>query len=271
MLIYGKEIRDRIKNEIHLEAQKRPLNMAIIQIGEDEAAESYIRGIQRFAAEVEIGTEIISLAGDTSEEEVIQKINQLNSDNSVTGIMLQTPLPKHLATSELVNSIAHKKDVEGIHNYNLGKLISRQRGVKPSTPKAVLTMLKEHNIAIEGQKVTIVGRSMTVGGPLAAMLTAEDGTVTLCHSKTRDLKKEVLAADILIAALGKKHFITADMVREDTVIIDVGTNYEDGQVFGDVNEEAKSKAKIASAVPGGIGLITVAELFNNLVILGQTD
>lgn len=272
LLIYGKEIREKIKKEIYEDALKKPMSMAIIRVGEDEAAQSYIRGIQKFAAETGIKVEIINLAGDTGEDQVIKTINDLNNDFGITGIMLQTPLPDHLDTSRLVNSINHSKDVEGIHNFNLGKLISKQEGVKPSTPKAVLTMLKEYDIPIEGQKVTIIGRSMTVGGPLSVMMTAKNGTVTLCHSRTRDLKKETLNADILVAALGKKNFVTPDMVREDTVIIDVGTNFDEtGKMFGDVHEETKLKAKIASAVPGGVGVITVAELFNNLKILSKQN
>ncbi len=272
MLIYGKEIRERIKKDISAQTLNNPMKMVIIQVGEDEASQSYIRGIQKFAVESGVKVEIISFPAETSEDQVINTINKLNSDPGITGIMLQTPLPDHLSTSRLVNTIDYTKDVEGIHNYNLGKLISRQDGVKPSTPQAVITLLKENNIPIKGQKVTIIGRSMTVGGPLSVMMTAENGTVTLCHSKTRNLKKETLNADILVAAMGQKHFITPDMVTEDVVIMDVGTNFDEtGSMFGDVHDEAKSKAKIASAVPGGIGVITVAELFNNLRFLSKSN
>jgi len=244
--------------------------MAIIQVGEDPSSLAYIRGICKFAEDTGVGVEIVSLPGGTKESNLIKTIDELNHEPSVTGIMLQTPLPAHLDANRMINFISYDKDVEGLHNYNLGKLLSRQEGVKPATPKAVVTMLKAYNIPIEGERVTIVGRSTTVGGPLAVMMTAENGTVTLCHSRTRDLKSETLNADILVVAIGKKNFITPDMVRENTVIIDVGTNFDEtGEMFGDVHEESKAKAKIASAVPGGVGVITVAELFDNLRVLSE--
>lgn len=270
MLIYGKEIRDKIKEEIRREAMKTPMNMAIVRVGEDPSSLSYVKGIIKFAEETGVRAEIITLPENYNEKQVMQCIRDLNQQDEINGIMLQTPLPQHLDAGILVNSIDFHKDVEGIHNYNLGKLISKEEGVQPATPKAVITMLKAHNIALEGQKVTIIGRSMTVGSPLAVMMTAENCTVTLCHSKTRDLPREALAADILVAAIGKKEFVTPDMVNENTVIIDVGINFDvQGKMFGDVHSEASAKARIASAVPGGVGVITVAELFDNLRILSQ--
>ncbi len=268
MLIYGKEIRDRIQAEIRQKAMKTPMSMVIVRVGDDPSSRSYVRGISKFAEETGVKAEILNLPEDASEDQVIQCLRDLNNDPKLTGIMLQTPLPKHLDASRLVNAIDYNKDVEGIHNYNLGKLISKEEGVKPATPKAVITMLKAHGIALEGQKATIIGRSMTVGSPLAVMMTAENCTVTLCHSKTRELKKECLNADILVAAIGKKEFVTPDMVNENSVIIDVGINFDaQGKMFGDVHSEAAAKARMASAVPGGVGIITVAELFDNLCTL----
>ncbi|MDD3268291.1 MAG: bifunctional 5,10-methylenetetrahydrofolate dehydrogenase/5,10-methenyltetrahydrofolate cyclohydrolase [Syntrophomonadaceae bacterium] len=272
MLIYGKEIRDRLKEEIRQEAMKNTMSMVIVRVGDDPSSLSYVRGISKFAEETGVKAEILNLPEDASENEVIKCIRKLNNDTGLTGIMLQTPLPKHLDANRLVNLIDYNKDVEGIHNYNLGKLISKEEGVKPATPKAVISMLKAYDIALEGKKVTIIGRSMTVGSPLAVMMTGENCTVTLCHSKTRDLQKEALNADILVAAIGKQEFVTPDMVNEDTVIIDVGINFDaQGKMFGDVHSEASAKARMASAVPGGVGMITVAELFDNLRVLSRNQ
>ena len=268
MLIYGREIRDKIKAEISQFAASTTMSMAIVVVGDDQPSQVYVKGIVKFAEETGVNIDVVHLSAGAKESHVFRTISDLNDDPEIDGIMLQKPLPENLNYNSLVNSIAYHKDVEGIHNYNLGKLISRQEGVQPSTPKAIIRILKEHNIPIEGKKVTIVGRSTIVGNPLAVMMTSENGTVTLCHTRTTDLKREILNADILVAALGKKNFITADMVKEDAVIIDAGINFDEtGKMFGDVDEAAKEKAQVASAVPGGVGVITVAELFDNLKLI----
>lgn len=239
--------------------------MSIILVGDDPPSQVYVNGIVKFGRETGIKVDVLHLGADTEESQVIRFIRNLNEDPAIDGIMLQKPLPEHLDYNRLINEIAYHKDVEGVHNYNLGKLISRQQGIQPSTPKAIIRIMKEHDIAIEGKNVTIVGRSTIVGNPLSVMMTTENATVTLCHTRTKDLKKETLNADILVAALGRRNYITADMVRDDAIIIDAGINFdENGKMFGDVDEEAKEKAAIASAVPGGVGVITVAELFDNL-------
>jgi methylenetetrahydrofolate dehydrogenase (NADP+)/methenyltetrahydrofolate cyclohydrolase len=270
MVIYGREIREQLKQSITDAAKQMPVSMAIIQAGEDMSSASYIKGIQRFAAETGIKTEVINLAPDASEQQIINTIKELNRDDRVTGIMVQTPLPAGCNVSKVINSMEPDKDVEGIHNYNLGRLISGEKGVRPCTPAAVLEILKAHNVPLEGARVTIVGRSMVVGSPLSVMMTAENATVTLCHSRTRNLARETLKAEIVVAAVGKAGFITPDMVNEDAVIIDVGTNFTtDGKMVGDVHEDCMTKARIVSAVPGGVGVITVAELFMNLITLGK--
>ncbi len=270
MLIYGKEIREEIKRDVAQAAQQNHMSMVVIRVGDDKSSLSYVNGIKKFGDETGVKVEIANLSAGISPEEAIKYIGALNRDPGVNGIMLQTPLPAHLQTSELVNAIDYHKDVEGIHNFNLGKLISKQAGIRPATPRAVISMLKHYHINIEGQKVCIVGRSAILGSPLAMMMSSEDGTVTLCHSRTRNLRDETRQADILVAAVGKANFITPDMVREESVIIDVGINFDgNGKMLGDVHEEARAKARIASAVPGGVGPITVAELFDNLRIISQ--
>lgn len=272
MIIYGREIREKIKEEVARTAKNIPMSMVVIQIGDDKSSQAYVNGIKKFGDETGVKVEIASLSVGISQEDAIKHIQKINQDPGVNGIMLQTPLPPHLDIAVLVNAIDYHKDVEGIHNYNLGKLISKQEGVKPATPKAVISMLKHYDIPIEGKKVCIVGRSAILGSPLAMMMSSENGTITLCHSRTKNLEDEIRSADILVAALGKANYITPDMVSEDSVIIDVGINFdENGRMVGDVHEESKAKARIASAVPGGVGLITVAELFDNLRILSQNN
>lgn len=272
MLIYGKEIREKIKEGVARSAKKIPMSMVVVRIGDDKSSLAYVNGIKKFGDETGVKVEIASFSAGISLEETIKQIDKLNRDPGVNGIMLQTPLPAHLDIAVLANVIDYQKDVEGIHNYNLGKLISKQKGIKPATPKAVISMLKHYDIPIEGKRVCIVGRSAILGSPLAMMMSSENGTVTLCHSRTKNLANETRNADILVAALGKANYITPDMVSEDSVIIDVGINFdENGRMVGDVHQEAKAKARIASAVPGGVGLITVAELFDNLSIISQNN
>ncbi len=270
MLIYGKEIREKIKQEVRQAAENTALGMAVVQVGDEAASSAYINGIKNFGQDAGIPVTVIKLPADISESQLIEEINKLNNDPQYTGIMIQKPLPGYMRDEVVVNSMDYRKDVEGIHNFNLGKLLNKEEGVKPATPKAVIRILKANGVAIEGARVTIVGRSSILGGPLAVMMTAENGTVTVCHTRTRNLIEELQRADIIVAAMGKINFITADMVREDAVIIDAGINFdENGKMFGDVHEEAKAKAVMASAVPGGVGVITVAELFDNLRILGE--
>jgi methylenetetrahydrofolate dehydrogenase (NADP+)/methenyltetrahydrofolate cyclohydrolase len=270
MLIYGKEIRDRIKEGIKQAALQTRMAMTIIQVGEEGPSTAYINGVKRFAQDVAVEITILNLPADITENELLNQVKQLNEDPGVIGIMVQKPLPEHIDDNRVVGTIDYKKDVEGIHPFNLGKLLTKEPGVKPCTPKAVIRIIKDHNINIVGERVTIVGRSPILGGPLAVMMTAENGTVTVCHTRTRNLAEEIGRADIVVAAMGKSNFITADMVKEGAVIIDAGINFDDnGNITGDVHPDARAKASFASAVPGGVGMITTAELFDNLRILAQ--
>ncbi|MDD4801977.1 MAG: bifunctional 5,10-methylenetetrahydrofolate dehydrogenase/5,10-methenyltetrahydrofolate cyclohydrolase [Syntrophomonas sp.] len=272
MLIYGKEIRESVKERLKKTAQEMQLSMTIVQVGDEGPSGAYINGIRSFARDVGIEVTVLNFSDQISEAELLKKIDELNNEPALTGIMLQKPLPAHINADLIVNSIDYHKDVEGIHPFNLGRLLTKEPVVKPTTPKAVIRMIKDHNIEIEGQKVTIIGRSTILGGPLAVMMTAENATVTVCHTRTRNLVQEIKNADIVVAALGKMNFVTADMIKEDGVIIDAGINFdENGKMMGDVHPDARAKAKIASAVPGGVGMITVAELFDNLRILGEKN
>ncbi len=272
MLIYGKEIREKLKAEIQRALETNPATLTVVQVGDEGPSQAYVNGIKNFGRDVGAEVTVLNFPADISQEELLDHICRLNRDPAVTGIMIQKPLPAHINDDVVVSAMDHRKDVEGIHYYNMGRLFSKEEGVKPSTPKAVIRMLKEHGIEIERKKVTIVGRSAILGNPLAIMMTAENGTVTVCHTRTPDLRWEIQQADILVAAMGKLNFITADMVKEDCVIIDAGINFdENGKMFGDVDPAAKEKVRIASAVPGGVGVITVAELFDNLRILAEQN
>ena len=270
MLIYGKEIREEIKQRVRTAASTRSMVLSVVSVGEDPASQAYVKGIRRFAEDTGVQCNLIKLPEHCTEEELLRMIEALNQDDYVTGIMLQTPLPQHISADRITEAIHPGKDVEGIHVQNLGHLVNRTAWIKPSTPKAVVHMLKSNEVELEGARVTIIGRSAIVGTPLALMLMDEDATVTLCHSRTRDLKKISLESDILIAAAGQENLVTDDMVHDGMVIIDVGTNYNaQGKMVGDVSQAAKEKARLASAVPGGVGTITVAELFDNLCILAE--
>ena len=272
MLIYGKEIRAELKNQLIRRIGTTNMAMAVVQVGEQPDSEAYINGIKKFGSELSVDVSVIKFPDDISEELLLEEIKRLNQDDTFAGIMLQKPFPKHIRDEVVVNAMDPRKDVEGIHNCNLGKIINREKGIRPATPKAVIRMLKENNVSLDGARVTIVGRSSILGSPLSLMMTAENATVTLCHTRTRDLIEEIREADIVVAAMGQLNFIKAEMIREDTIIIDAGINFDEaGNMFGDVDEQAKKKAQLASAVPGGVGLITVAELFDNLCLLQEID
>lgn len=268
MLVYGKEIREQMKTRIKAQAEAAPMQMAILKIGGDKASQSYVNGLVNFGKDTGIPVEVILRDEQCTQAEAEQIIRDLNRNPNITGIMIQKPLPPHIDDNRLLDAIDYHKDVEGLHYYNLGKLLVKEPGVRPSTPKAVMTMLEANGVELSGKKVTIVGRSAIVGSPLAVMMTARDATVTLCHTRTRNLAAETRAADIIVAAVGKAHLLTADMVSEGCVIMDAGINVdENGTIHGDVHPQAAAKASLASAVPGGIGMITVAELFDNLLTL----
>lgn len=270
MLIYGKDIRAELKEQLIRHINSSSMAMAVVQVGEQPDSEAYINGIKKFGSEIGVEVSVIKFPDHIAEKLLLEEIGRLNQDARYTGIMLQKPFPKHIRDEVVVNAMDPRKDVEGIHNCNLGKIINREKGIRPATPKAVVRMLQGNNVSLDGARVTIVGRSSILGSPLSLMMTAENATVTLCHTHTRNLVDEIKRADIVVAAMGQLNFIKAEMIREETIIIDAGINFDEaGNMFGDVDERAKNKARLASAVPGGVGLITVAELFDNLCQLQE--
>lgn len=256
----------KLKEKIKKEALQPVL--AIIQVGSVDASNIYIRNKRKAADEIGIATTLCSFPEDVCQEQLLQKIDELNIDPNVNGIFIQLPIPAHLDEAELINRIDPKKDVDGLTTMNLGNLVSGKPLLTPCTPNAVMDILEQLNCDITGKKVVIIGRSRLVGKPLFHLLLQKDATITLCHSKTENLKEYTLNADILITAAGtKKNLITADMVKEDAIIIDVSIiRDEQNKLHGDVDyETVKEKVTYVTPVPGGVGQLTVLELMKNTV------
>lgn len=263
-LLDGKLVSEKIKNDIKITDS---LKLVVIQVGDDEASNIYIRAKEKLMHEFKIQFELIKFPIDVEEYEIINEIKELNIDEEVTGILLQLPIPERFNKWRIINTIDPKKDIDGLTNFNIGKTTSNNMGLMPCTPLGIIKMLEYYNIEVTSKNVVVVGRSTLVGKPIANMLTNLDSTVTLCHSKTKNLKDFTQNADLLIVAVGKKGFITKDMVKEDAVIIDVGINRVDGKLFGDVDfENVKDKASYITPVPGGVGPMTVTMILNNLIL-----
>ena len=267
-IIDGKKIRDEILDELKKKVKQYMIKpcLAVIQIGDDEASNTYIKSKEKACNAIGIYFKHIKFTETTKEIEVINKILELNNDEYVHGILLQLPLPSGFNQDKLINYIARNKDVDGLTDINIGKIFNNKPGLVSCTPQGIMKLLERENIDVAGKNVTIVGRSNLVGKPLLGLLLNKDATVTICHSKTENLKKHTKNADILIVAVGKKHFITEDMVKEDAIVIDVGINRENGKLYGDIDyDNVKSKAKKITPVPGGVGPMTVAMLMSNVI------
>ena len=268
-ILDGKKLRDEkvlnLKKEL-LELRKQ-LGLAVIQVGSDEASNVYVKQKENLANNLGYYFMHKKFASNVSNEELVSYINYLNSLDNVDGIIVQMPLPKHIDASLVQNAISPYKDVDGLTYLNHGKLLHGEEAIYPCTPKGIIDILDEYNIRITGSNVVIIGRSILVGKPLSLMLTNRDATVTLLHSKSRDIKYYTKNADILISAVGKKHFIKEDMIKNNSTIIDVGINRENGKLYGDVDyDNVCSKVDYITPVPGGVGPMTVYELMNNVYI-----
>lgn len=266
-ILDGRKAKLEILNELKgklLELDLK-LGLTVIQIGEDPASCVYVRQKELMASNMGYNFNHIKLSSDISEEEVLTLIDKLNKDDKVDGVLVQMPIPNHLNSKKIQNAIDPYKDVDGLTDVNMGKLVHNVDTLVPCTPYGILDLLRIYNIPVEGKNVAIVGRSDLVGKPLASLLTNENATVTLCHSKTNDLKLFTNTADILIVAVGKPNFINSEYVKEGAVVIDVGINrLSDGSLCGDVDFECvKEKASYITPVPGGVGQMTVAELAKN--------
>ncbi len=272
ILIDGKLISKRIKDELKVEVEQlkkigiRP-KLAVILVGDDKASKIYVKNKSKACEYVGIEYEEIIFDASISQEELINKIDELNKNDSITGILLQSPIPKHLNEQEAVNRIDPKKDVDGFNPVNVGKLSIGEDTFVSCTPFGIMKLLEEYNIETEGKHAVVIGRSNIVGKPMAMCLLQKNATVTICHSKTNNLQEITKQADILISAIGKPKFVTKDFVKENAVVIDVGINrLDDGSICGDVDfENIESIASFITPVPGGVGPMTIAMLMSNVV------
>ena len=269
ILINGKELAKKTRINLKQKIEKEHLKpkLAVILLGHDKASKLYVKIKSKACDEVGVAFEEFNLMEDVTEDELLRLIDNLNADKSINGILVQYPFPKQIRLRKVAEQIAPEKDVDGFNPYNVGKLISGYDTFIPCTPYGIMKMFEEYKIDIEGKKAVIIGRSNIVGKPMASCLLNANATVTICHSKTKNIKDELLQADIIIAACGKKHFVKRDMVKDGAVVIDVGTNVdENGKVCGDVDfENVKDKASFITPNPGGVGPMTVAMLLNNVV------
>ncbi len=270
MIIDGKKeaeiLRDEIKKEIILiknKTNKAP-GLSVILIGDLVPSQIYVRNKEKNSKEVGMNSNIIKYSKDVTEEEVLKKIKELNNDKNVSGILVQLPLPDQIGKEKIINSIDPSKDVDGFHPINVGNLASGYKAIVPCTPLGCLMLIKKVEKNLSGKHAVIIGRSNLNGKPMAQLLLKENCTVTIVHSKTKNLKEECSKADILIAAAGKAKLVKKDWVKNGSIIIDVGINQEGNKIVGDVSfEEVKDKVKAITPVPGGVGPMTIACLLKN--------
>ena len=271
-LINGKEIsgeiRENLKEEVALLLEQgiKP-GLAVILVGDNQASRTYVTSKQKSCQDIGMESLLIEFPVDVPETILLEKIEQLNNDDQMHGILVQLPLPNHISEEKVIETISPDKDVDGFHPINIGKMMTGQDTFLPCTPFGVLEMLKHEQITIEGKHAVIVGRSNIVGKPAGQLLLNENATVTYCHSRTPDLASVTRTADILVAAVGRAKMITADYVKEGAVVIDVGMNRdENGKLCGDVDfEHVKEKAGYITPVPGGVGPMTITMLLYNTV------
>lgn len=269
LLLEGKVIKENMLSEVKsvIENEGLKVGLAVVLVGEDKASKIYVRNKKKACEEVGIKSFVYELPEDATENEVIELIKKLNNDTEVTGILVQLPLPKHINKELVIETIDYKKDVDCFHPYNVGMLIEGNPTIKPCTPFGIMEMFKYYKIDLLGKNCVMIGCSNLVGKPLANLLMVEHATVTVAHSKTKDLKSHTLMADIIIVAVGKRALITADMVKDGAVVVDVGINRdENNKIVGDVDfDRVSEKASWITPVPGGVGLLTIGALMKNCV------
>ena len=272
-IIDGKLISSQIKSELAddvkiLKAQGVHICLCVIQVGNDPASSVYVKNKKKGCELIGIDSESYELPEETTEEELLDLIDRLNNDDRITGILVQLPLPKHINEDAVIEKISPLKDVDGFNPISVGNLCIGKEGFVSCTPVGIIELLKRSNIEIEGKECVVLGRSNIVGKPMSLLMLRENATVTIAHSKTKDLKEVCKRADILIVAIGKSRFITSEYVKEGAVVIDVGINRgEDGKLCGDVNyDDVFDKCSYITPVPGGVGPMTIAMLLKNCVI-----
>ncbi|MGN0527230.1 MAG: bifunctional methylenetetrahydrofolate dehydrogenase/methenyltetrahydrofolate cyclohydrolase FolD [Acutalibacteraceae bacterium] len=258
------EIKERVEN---LKNNGVSVGLAVIIVGDNSASRVYVNNKKKACEEVGINSYEYALPEETTQDELLELINKLNNDDKVDGILCQLPLPHHIDEQAVINAISPFKDVDAFHPSNVGHIMIGDYTFLPCTPAGIMEMLKYYNISVSGKKCVVIGRSNIVGKPMAMLLLKENGTVEICHSKTADLKKETLSADILVAAVGVAYFVKEDMVKDGAVVIDVGMNRNaEGKLCGDVDfDGVEKKASFITPVPGGVGPMTITMLLENTV------
>ena len=276
MILDGRKVVESKIEDLKLRVRKlnhKP-TLAIVRVGEDFASGKYVANKINKCAEVGINSKVIHLPEDTTNETVARMINKLNLDDGITGVLLQLPLPKHLNEEYLTSLIFRNKDVDGFTERNAGRLMLGQKGIVPCTPSGIIEMLKYYNVSLEGKDVLIINRSNIVGKPLAMLMLQENATVTIAHSKTKDLKDKIKRADIIVTAVGKTNFLNANDFREGQTVIDVSINFdENGKMCGDIKKSDYEKLNEMqvnySPTPGGVGQLTVIQLIENTIKIAE--
>ena len=257
-------IRNDLKNEVA--AMQKKIGLAVILVGDDPASCVYVKNKEKACAEVGVTSYKFTFPADSTEKEIEEKINELNADPNINGILVQLPLPKHLNERRILSFIDPKKDVDGFSPYQIGKLLLGEECLVSCTPQGIMQLLSYYDIPVAGKHAVVIGRSNIVGKPISLLLLKENATVTICHSRTKDLAEIARQADILVVAIGKPKFVTEDMVKEGAVVIDVGINRVDGALCGDVDfEKVAEKCSFITPVPGGVGPMTVTSLMYNTI------
>ncbi|MBE5777908.1 MAG: bifunctional methylenetetrahydrofolate dehydrogenase/methenyltetrahydrofolate cyclohydrolase FolD [Clostridiales bacterium] len=265
--IMAAELEEQLKNRVEaLKEKGLTPGLTVILVGDDPASQTYVSNKEKACARLGIHSDTLRMPPETTQEQLEAEILRANADPAIHGILVQLPLPRHLDSDRALSLILPEKDVDGFHDINAGRLSRGMDCVVACTPKGALHMLKTAGIPIAGKEAVVIGRSNIVGKPMALLLLQENATVTVCHSRTADLAEHTRRADILVAAIGKPRFVTADMVKEGAAVIDVGINRVDGKLCGDVDFDAvKEKAAYITPVPGGVGKMTIAMLMDNTV------
>lgn len=275
-ILDGKAVSLKVKESVKVRADELKKfgvepTLAVVLVGEDKASQTYVRAKEKACNEYGIKSVAHRLSENTTQNELLALINVLNLDDSIHGILVQLPLPKHIDTNVVLAAIDPRKDVDGFHAVNVGKLVSGLDGFVPCTPLGVMEILKEYGIEVVGLNAVVIGRSNIVGKPMANLLLNASATVTVTHSKTKNLKEICKNADLIVAAIGKPFFLKADMVKDGAVVVDVGINrLDDGRLVGDVDfDEVAPKCSYITPVPGGVGPMTIAMLLNNTILAAQ--
>ena len=266
----AEDIHRELKEEVAILAKEgRAPGLAVVLVGNDPASETYVRSKERKARELGIFSQVFRRDAGISKEELLELIQELNEDRRIDGILVQLPLPSHIDEKEIIEAIDPGKDVDGFHPVNTGRLFNSQKDLprfEPCTPMGIMELLEREGIEVEGKKAVVVGRSNIVGKPVACLLLEKNATVTICHSRTRDLARETVTADILVVAVGKPGFIDGSMVKDGVVAIDVGINRVDGKLVGDLDfPSVEKKSSYITPVPGGVVPMTIAMLMKNTI------